>query len=86
MDKQSDLPDTDYTTSDLGEASYIGTKYPALDIRPAPSSPHRLEFVFDPGAASMGKDYYRGATVEAQRLLMVFRELKGRLFRTLRQR
>ncbi len=83
MDKQ---PDTDYTTSDLGEASYIGMKYPVLDIRPAPSSSHRLEFVFDPGAELMGKDYYRGATVEAQRLLMVFRELKGRLFRTWRQR
>ncbi len=81
MDKQPD-----YTTTDLGEASHIGTEYPVLDIRPAPSSPHRLEFVFDSDAASMGKDYYRGATVEAQRLLMVFRELKGRLFRTLRQR
>jgi len=31
MDKQPD-----YTTSDLGEASYIGMKYPVLDIRLAP--------------------------------------------------
>ena len=51
MDKQSDLILPDYTTSDLGEASYIGMEYPVLDIRPAPSSSHRLEFVFDPGAA-----------------------------------
>ena len=42
MDKQSDLILPDYTTSDLGEASYIGMKYPVLDIRPALSSSHRL--------------------------------------------
>ncbi len=75
-----------YTTSDVGEASYIAASgYSVLDIRPAPSSHHRLEFVFDSNAEPVGKDYYLGATVEAQRLVMIFRELKGRIFRTLRQ-
>ncbi len=79
------LPE-DYTTSDLGEASYIAASgYSVLDIRPTPSSHHRLEFVFDSNAEPVGKDYYLGATVEAQRLVMIFRELKGRIFRTLRQ-
>ena len=74
-----------FLTSDLGEAAYIVTVgYPVLDIRPAKDDPPRLEFVFGGKAEEVGKAYYRGATVEAQRFMMTQKELKGRLFRARR--
>ncbi len=74
-----------FHTSYLGEAAYINTDgYPVLDIRPVAGDSGKYEFVFDEAARPVGAEYYRGGQIEGQRLIMVFRELKGRLFRTRR--
>ncbi len=74
-----------FYTSDLGEAAYITTVgHPVLEIRPVAGDSGKYEFVFDEAAGPVGAEYYRGGQIEGQRLIMVFRELKGRLFRTRR--
>ncbi len=71
-----------FATSDLGEAAYINTDgYPVLDIRPVAGDSGKYEFVFDEAARLVGAEYYRGGQIEAQRLVMIYRDLKGRLIR-----
>ena len=75
--------DNEYHTSDLGEASYLmAVGHACLDIRPIDGDCGRYALVFGPEAADAVREFYRGAKVEAQRLLLMERELKGRLFRT----
>ena len=77
-----DEAESRFCTSDLGEAAYINTEgHPVLDIRPVTGDSGKYEFVFDEAARPVGAEYYRGGQIEGQRLIMVFRELKGRLFR-----
>ncbi len=77
-----DEAESRFYTSDLEEAAYITTVgYPVLDMRPTPGDSGKYEFVFDEAARPVGGEYYRGGQIEGQRLIMVFRELKGRLFR-----
>ncbi len=74
-----------FHTSDLGEASYLmAVGHACLEIRPVEGDPGRYAFVFGPGAAEAVRKFYEGATVEAHRLLLMERELKGRLFRARR--
>ncbi len=71
-----------FRTVDLGEAAYIATVgYPVLSLCAAKGDPQRYEFVFPPEAKEVGEDYYRGGAIEAQRLVMIYRDLKGRLIR-----
>ncbi len=71
-----------FHTSDLGEASYLmAVGHACLDIRPVDVEPGRYRFCFPSEAARAVEDFYRGAKVEAHRLLLMERELKGRLFR-----
>jgi len=77
--------DDQFHTTDLGEASYLmAIGHPCLDICPIDGQPGRYRFCFASEAARVVEDFYRGAKVEAQRLLLIERELKGRLFRARR--
>lgn len=69
-----------FTTSDLGQASYLSAiGYRCVAVRPVPGDRYRCEFVFPPEAARVAEDYFLGATVEAQRFMLILRELKARL-------
>ena len=71
-----------FHTSDLGEAAYITTVgHSVLDIRPVAGDSGKYEFVFDEAARLVGAEYYRGGQIEGQRLVMIYRDLKGRLIR-----
>ena len=71
-----------FHTSDLGEASYLmAVGHACLEIRPVDGDPARYRFCFPSEAARAVEDFYRGAKVEAHRLLLMERKLKGRLFR-----
>ena len=74
--------DEQFSTRDLGEAAYlvtVGISY--LGIERGGGDTRQCAFIFPASAREAVGSYHRGAEVEAQKLLMVYKELKGRLIR-----
>ncbi len=72
------MPDSEYSTSDLGLAAFLlALGHPLQDLRGSPGRPRT--FVFPVAAAAAAPSYYAGATIEARRYASAIRDLKGLL-------
>lgn len=69
-----------YRTTDLMIASFLTALGFACKVESEPGVPGRCAFVFDGAARERVDDFYAGEKVEAYKLLLCERELKGRLF------
>ncbi len=73
-----------YKTTELMVASFLAALGFTCKIESVPGAPGRCAFVFDGAAGERVEDFYGGEKVDAYRLLLCEKELKGRVMNRIR--